>query len=133
MKFIGMDDKEYNIVLANYIKSREFKSDLHEKAESILKELIPSISLYHEVYIPGCADKIYIDIMVVDFKLAIEIQGQQHYKYNTFFFKDKKDFLKAQKRDKLKKEWCDKNKYTLIELKYNEESEWKNQIIKVLN
>ena len=49
-------------------------------------------------------------------KIAFEHQGRQHYEISSFFNKNKKIFLEAQERDKIKKIWAEKNKVILIEV-----------------
>ncbi len=38
-------------------------------------------------------------------------------------------YLKAQKRDREKQEWCEHNGIKYIPLPYNQESEWRNCIV----
>jgi very-short-patch-repair endonuclease len=68
--------------------------------------------------------------MVLDFflpqeKIAVEVQGQQHYELNTFYHKNRLDFINQLSRDKQKREFCERNNIRLIELPYNEsDEEW---------
>ena len=39
-------------------------------------------------------------------KIAIEVQGPQHYEYNKFFHKKRSEFTKAQERDRQKISYC---------------------------
>ena len=50
----------------------------------------------------------------------IEFNGEQHYKFNTYFHKSAKDFLYQQFKDQLKKDYCLKNNIPLYIIKYNE-------------
>jgi len=52
-------------------------------------------------------------------KLAFEYQGQQHYNFSPYFHKSEEDFLKQNYRDKLKKEICEQQGITLIEIPFN--------------
>lgn len=52
-------------------------------------------------------------------KLAFEYQGQQHYNFSPYFHKSQEDFTNQVYRDKLKKELCEKNNITLIEIPYS--------------
>jgi hypothetical protein len=52
-----------------------------------------------------------------DIKIAFEYQGYQHFTFPNRYHKTKKQFLKQQKRDKLKRELCEKNNVILIEIK----------------
>ncbi|NVM53304.1 MAG: hypothetical protein HWN66_06335 [Candidatus Helarchaeota archaeon] len=53
--------------------------------------------------------------------IAFEYQGEQHYQYHKFFHKSLKDFEERKANDKLKKELCEKNGITLIEVPYTVE------------
>lgn len=51
-----------------------------------------------------------------DLKLAVEYNGVQHYKYNSFFHKNREAFYNQKYRDYMKREMCNKNNITLIEV-----------------
>lgn len=51
-------------------------------------------------------------------KLAVEFQGQQHYKYTPFFHKNQEAFMNQKYRDELKRRMCKDNMITLIEVPY---------------
>ncbi len=54
-----------------------------------------------------------------ELKLAIEYNGEQHYKYVPFFHRnDKENLIKQQERDQLKQELCNKNNIYLIIVPY---------------
>ena len=50
-------------------------------------------------------------------KIYVEIQGEQHFRYNSFFYKNKKDFKERLYKDKFKKEFAKKNGI-FVELNY---------------
>ncbi|CAI2201051.1 14349_t:CDS:1, partial [Funneliformis geosporum] len=51
-----------------------------------------------------------LDIPYYDYGFAIEVQGEQHEKFNKFFHRgDPNNFIKQQERDQLKKELCEEN------------------------
>ncbi|CAI2193404.1 2904_t:CDS:1, partial [Funneliformis geosporum] len=57
-----------------------------------------------------------LDILYYDYSFAIEVQEEQHEKYNKFFHRGgPNNFIKQQERDQLKKELCEEN---WIALKY---------------
>ena len=51
-------------------------------------------------------------------KIYIEIQGRQHYTYNSFFYKNKSEFEERLYKDKLKKKFAKENGI-YIELDYS--------------
>ena len=59
-----------------------------------------------------------IDLYNDDLKLAIEVQGDQHYKFTPFFHRNKDSFLMQRYRDEMKKEKCRKEGIVLIEVPY---------------
>ena len=133
MKIIGLDEKEYTWIPSNNIIDTK-RSSLHEKASILLKERFPFNNILEEVVLPGTKTKLRNTTLKADFfipakKLIVEVHGEQHFKYNTFFFENKMQFLKAQARDRDKKEWCELNDFNLIELIYSESiEEWKKKI-----
>ena len=56
-----------------------------------------------------------LDIFLPTENLAFEYQGEQHY-YNLYFMRT--DWLQQKQRDKQKKEACNENGITLIEIPY---------------
>lgn len=108
-------------------KLREGKSSGHMLTRSILMELFPNSALYEEVTLPT-SPATYADFFIPDSRLFVEVNGKQHYEYNPFFYKDKLEFYKSQSRDRMKKEWCRINNFTIIELPYNETESWKQTI-----
>lgn len=51
-------------------------------------------------------------------KYLIECQGKQHYE-QVSYWQSEEEFLKQQRYDHLKKEYCIENNIPLIEIKYN--------------
>ena len=60
--------------------------------------------------------------MTIDFynankKLAIEVDGNQHYKYNKFFHSNsRQNFLSQLQRDEKKEYFCEINKIRLVRI-----------------
>jgi hypothetical protein len=55
-----------------------------------------------------------------DYKIAIEYNGIQHYKFPNFWHKSEEEFNDQQNRDQLKREYCKINGIKLIEVPYTE-------------
>ena len=73
-----------------------------------------------------------LDIYCEELNLAIEYNGEQHYKYNKYFHKnDVSNFEFQCERDELKKEICFLNYITLITVPYtcNNEQSIRNYIL----
>jgi hypothetical protein len=109
------------IVSANDNRSR---SKLHLKARKILYGLFPTMQILEEVSInPRIGKTQYLDFYINQIKLAIEVHGQQHYKFNSLYHATAQDFLNQKKNDADKKNWCDINNISYIELPYNEDED----------
>ena len=69
----------------------------------------------------GCKDKLLLpfDFYLPDHNVCIEYNGLQHYKPITWFGGEE-GFIKQQKRDIIKMEYCKNNNIPLIIIKYNE-------------
>ena len=63
--------------------------------------------------------------------MCIEFDGQQHFKTNNYFKHEPLE--KRQGRDKIKTDYCIKNKINLLRIKYNENIiEKLNSILQIL-
>jgi hypothetical protein len=130
----GLDDREYTWNPTTSQSSGKKRSKLHNKAKDLLREVFPHDRILEELSLPGTKSghrksTLYADIFLPNRRMIIEVHGEQHYKYNSFFFNNKLEFYKARARDNDKKEWCRINNIELIELSYNEDiDEWRRKI-----
>jgi hypothetical protein len=117
-------NREYNLKLPKIVllDDQRKRSSLHLKARALIKEIFPGELLYEEVSIPG---RLKLDFFLPKLRLAVEVQGEQHFRYNKFFHKNKTLFLKSLRRDKQKKEFCELNQFTLVEL---HDGDWTEQL-----
>lgn len=129
MRVKTIDGHEYNLSISNG-ETRQGASSFHMKALDIIKSLYPAASIGEEITIKTYRNKTsYVDIFLPAFKVVIEIHGPQHYTYNKFFHKDKRQFLAAKKKDVEKAEWCNINGFKFVELKYDESDDiWNGRI-----
>lgn len=131
MNIVGLDGRDYKWNLSMYANNQRARASAgHKKARELLVELFPFDPVLEELTLPGTRPKMYADFFIAAQMLMVEVQGRQHYEFVPFFHKTKLNYFKALKRDRLKKEWCQKNEITLIDLN-DEESvdEWRTQII----
>ena len=125
MNIVGLDGKLYNWnPSASQSESRK-RSSLHTKAKILLSEVFVHDRILEEVSLPGSKSMYRKSVLRADFFIPnrstlVEVHGEQHHKFNKFFFSNKMAFYKAQARDRDKKEWCDVNSIKLIEFNYNE-------------
>lgn len=68
------------------------------------------------IYNPVTHQYLELDCYNDELKLAIEYNGQQHYKYVPYFHKNPQDFRNQQYRDELKRIYCQQLGITLIEV-----------------
>ena len=72
---------------------------------------------------------LYLDFYIPLTKIAVEVHGEQHYKFIPYYHRDILGFMKSKNRDKDKMMWCDMNGIRYIELPFNESLEmWHKRI-----
>ena len=134
MKVFGLDGRDYNWNPSGSESSSGKRSKLHKKAKGLLDNCFPYDRILEEVSLVGTKTTIRKGTLRADFyipnrDLIVEVNGEQHFKFNKFHFKDKLSFFRAQARDRDKKEWCRLNDITIIELNYNEDmDDWRRKI-----
>src|SRR5260221_13972582 len=89
--------KDHKINLSLYTKQRNNSSSLHKQARSLLSTLFSCKIILEEVPLPGT--RLFADFLIPSEGLIVEIQGEQHYKFNSFHYDNKMEFLKAKARD----------------------------------
>ena len=70
-----------------------------------------------KTFSPLNKSKYRFDFYIPKYNLAIEYQGEQHFRDNSFF-KDGLDVV--QKRDEVKRNYCKENKIDLLEISYKD-------------
>lgn len=129
MKIRDLDNEIQKWNLNGYmVKASDVRprSKLHLRARNILVDLFPTVQILEEVAVPITRrEKLFFDFYINTIKLVIEVHGQQHYKFNSLFHTSAQDFAQQKKRDFKKREWCEYNNITYVELPYNEsDEEW---------
>jgi len=106
------------------------KSSFHLKARQIITETFPTLQILEEVPITlRKSETLYLDFYLPLKKLCIEVHGEQHYKFVPFYHNNILSFLKSQKRDREKVEWCELNNIKYVEFPHFEtENEWLERI-----
>jgi hypothetical protein len=106
------------------------RSSLHIAAREIITKAYPTLQILEEVPVPiKKNDQYYFDFYLPMIKKVIEIHGEQHYKFVAFYHTNMLGFIKSQKRDKEKIEWCELNGIKYLELPFNETTEqWTERI-----
>lgn len=123
MKVKGLDGLEYNWKPETYHEQRDNASKPHKRARELIHSLFPFYSINEEIPLVGVPERLFVDLYIHPLRMAVEVQGAQHYKFNSFFFASAKDFRKAKRRDEMKREWFSLNDIDLVELPDNEDNE----------
>ena len=79
----------------------------------------PHFTIIKEYYVNYKGHKLFFDFYIKEIDLLVEIQGQQHYKFNKHFHGDRSAFLESKKRDNLKIEYTTKNHIAFWPIKYD--------------
>jgi hypothetical protein len=69
-----------------------------------------------------------LDCYNPELRLAVEYNGEQHYKYIPYFHKNKEAFLNQKYRDELKIRMCKDNNITMITVPYTEKKNIKKYL-----
>ena len=135
MKVYGLNGREYNLDLKKYIRNdRAKRSFYHLRAREIIKDVFHGYSILEEVKLPGSVNPakksvLYLDFLIPNVRIGVEVHGQQHFKYTPFFHKSKAGFMKAKARDRDKAEWCRINDIELIVLRFDDSEEyWRDKL-----
>jgi len=118
---------KWNLRGQTTIANKHKKSQDHIQARELLKETYPTLTILEEIPIPiAISNYLYLDFYLPLYKVAIEIQGEQHFKFIQHFHRTQYNFFLQKKRDSQKQEWCLLNSIQLIVFNYNEDiDEWK--------
>lgn len=94
-------------------------SSLSDKVLALLREALPYYKIVEEHHVYHHRHDLFFDFYMPELRIFIEVQGKQHFTFNSFHFSTVNDFKKQKVRDVLKEEWCEENGFTLISLKYD--------------
>lgn len=106
------------------------KSSYHLIARQKILEIYPTLQILEEVPISIRRNEtLFLDFYLPLKKICIEVHGEQHYKFIPFYHNTILNFLKSQKRDREKAEWCENNGIRYIVLPYNNQDEWRDILV----
>jgi len=134
MNVKGLDGREHRWNPSSKEAKTDKRSSLHKKAKEVLDSAFPYDRILEEVSLPGTRTSagggtLRADFFIPNRNLLVEVHGEQHHKFNSFFYKNKLSFYRAKARDSRKKEWCELNDITLIEFNYDEDiDDWRRKI-----
>jgi len=116
--------------LLNQNLARQARSSYHLSARVLLQELFPTMQIYEEVPVQIIKGKtLFLDFYIPIQRIAMEVNGEQHFKFVEFFHKTRANFLKQLHKDQEKKDWCEQNNIKVINLNYSETiDEWRSKL-----
>lgn len=127
-----LDGNSHNWLLTGNMAKGKItnRSSYHLAARHSITSVFPTLQVLEEVPIPlRKSETLYLDFYLPLKKICFEVHGEQHYKFIPFYHNNILNFLKSQKRDKEKIEWCELNNIKCVELAYNEsEQVWSEKI-----
>lgn len=129
MKVKDLKGKEHIFRITGYMpegSDNRPRSKYHLLARELLQDYFALDLILEEVPVPG--ERLFLDFFLPIRKLAVEVHGEQHYKFNSRFHADISDFKHGQLRDKNKQAWCELNNITLLILKYDDTTNWPRRI-----
>lgn len=91
-------------------------SKASEKIETFLKEVFPNHRVKKEKYVTYAHTQLLFDFYLPELKVLIEVQGDQHFKFNKFFHREKSNFQGQKYRDSLKTQWASEQGLKLVAL-----------------
>lgn len=130
MKTLDLNGKEHIWNLTGYVpltNETRPRSSLHLDARQVLQEQFPTDRILEEVSIPG--HHLFLDFFIPRIKLAIEVHGEQHYKFVAHFHENLAGFARAKKNDNDKIAWCRLNNIKHVVFPHTESpNEWRTKI-----
>jgi very-short-patch-repair endonuclease len=117
MRLYNINGRAQNKSVSKYRINWNEKS--RSKLQKKVKDFLKPYWLAHIVYeeFPVYGTRLKVDILNATIKVAIEVQGPQHNAFHKFFHSNSRaKYLESIKRDFQKREWLEKNNFTLIEL-----------------
>lgn len=104
------------------------RSQYHTRCRELLRKLYPTQPILEEVTLPGV--NLYLDFYLHFRRIAVEVNGEQHYKFNPHFYQNKLAFFRARQNDSRKAEWCQMNSIVLVTLDWNkDDAQWTADIL----
>lgn len=88
---------------------------------NVLKELFPLNVIKKEHYVRFKCHRLFFDFFIMDLRILIEVQGQQHSKFIKHFHVDKHGFAAQKKRDNLKIEYAEDEGLAFVKFYYDDD------------
>ena len=96
-----------------------WEASSRSKRQKAVKDFLKDYWFNHETFeeFPVVGTRLSLDFYNANKRVAVEVQGSQHTKYNKFFHGGhKSNYLEQLKRDQIKAEFCEVNDIILVEI-----------------
>ena len=118
MEFQTIDGKVKRV---KNLKKRiiNWEASSRSKRQKAVKDFLKDYWFYHVTFeeFPVVGTRLSLDFYNANKRVAVEVQGSQHTKYNKFFHGGhKSNYLEQLKRDQIKAEFCEVNDIILVEI-----------------
>ena len=88
------------------------RSKLQTKVKELLRQIWSGCRVFEEMPVPGT--RMTLDFYNANHRVALEVDGHQHYKMSHFHGGDIEKFRDQLRRDNSKQEFCDLNDIRLV-------------------
>ena len=116
MKFKTINGREkYKNIQSRKI---DWNKPSRSKMQTEVKKFLEKYWKYDLVFeeMPVVGSKNTLDIVNISRRIAIEVHGEQHVKFNSFFHRNRNDFRTQIERDVYKEKWCEINNIIYIDI-----------------
>ena len=118
MEFQTIDGKVKRV---KNLKKRiiNWEASSRSKRQKAVKDFLKDYWFNHVTFeeFPVVGTRLRLDFYNANKRVAVEVQGSQHTKYNKFFHGGhKSNYLEQLKRDQIKAEFCEVNDIILVEI-----------------
>ena len=118
MEFQTIDGKVKRV---KNLKKRiiNWEASSRSKRQKAVKDFLKDYWFHHVTFeeFPVVGTRLSLDFYNANKRVAVEVQGSQHTKYNKFFHGGhKNNYLEQLKRDQIKAEFCEVNDIILVEI-----------------
>lgn len=94
----------------------------------LIQSMFPMYNVLEEF--PCAGEGLYLDFYIPLKGIAIEVHGDQHFKFNKFFHEDKNAFMRQKANDARKLKWCEINDIALVTIRWGTPEE---EVVKILS
>lgn len=85
-----------------------------------LTNVFPHFTIVKEHYVQYERTRLYFDFFIKELGVFIEVQGQQHVKFNKFFHVTVENFIKQKNRDNMKIAYVQDNNMYLVRFYFDD-------------